>query len=83
MRLLYFAWVKAKTGQASEEVELPEEVRDVQSLLDWMEQRGPNFAEAFADREAIRVAVNQEFARAGDPVGPNDEVAFFPPVTGG
>ncbi|MDX1401911.1 MAG: molybdopterin converting factor subunit 1 [Kiloniellales bacterium] len=83
MRLLYFAWVKAKTGTAEEEVEVPQEVRDVSGLLDWMESRGPRYAEAFSDRAAIRVAVNQEFARPGDPVAPGDEVAFFPPVTGG
>ena len=83
MRLIYFAWVKAMTGTAEEEVEIPGEVQNVTGLLDWLEARDPKYARAFSDRGAIRVAVNQEFARPGDPVTDSDEVAFFPPVTGG
>ena len=83
MRLLYFAWLKAKTGIAEEEVAPPPEVATVAELLDWLKTRGPGYAEALADPEAVRVAVNQEYAKPGDPVGPGDEVALFPPVTGG
>ena len=83
MKLLYFAWLKQKTGVGEEEVTLPPEVTTVAELLDWLPSRGPGFAEALADRQAIRVAVNQEYARPGDPVKPGDEVALFPPVTGG
>ncbi len=83
MKLLYFAWVKTKTGLSEEEVTPPEDVATVAELLTWLEGRGPEFADALSDREAIRVAVNQSFAKSGDPVGPNDEIALFPPVTGG
>ena len=68
MRLFYFAWVKAMTGTAEEEVEIPNEVENVAGLLDWLEARDAKHARAFSDRSAIRVAVNQEFARPGDPV---------------
>lgn len=83
MKLLYFAWLKTKTGLAEEEVAPPPEVRTVADLLAWLQGRGPGYAEALADLSALRVAVNQEYARPGDPVGPGDEVALFPPVTGG
>ena len=83
MKLLYFAWLKNKTGVAEEEVALPAEVATVAELLDWLKGRGPGYAEALADLDAVRVAVNQEYARPDDPVGPGDEVALFPPVTGG
>jgi molybdopterin synthase sulfur carrier subunit len=83
MKLLYFAWLKAKTGVAEEEVTPPDDVRTVAGLLAWLQGRGPAYAEAFADLDALRVAVNQEYARPADPVGPDDEVALFPPVTGG
>ncbi|WP_340115658.1 molybdopterin converting factor subunit 1 [Pelagibius sp. 7325] len=83
MKLLYFAWLKTKTGMAEEDVALPEGVATVGELLSWLEGRGANFADALSDRGAIRVAVNQSYAKPGDPVGPNDEVALFPPVTGG
>ncbi len=83
MRLLYFAWLKTKTGVAEEEVAPPAEVTTVAELLTWLKTRGPGYAEALADRDALGVAVNQEYARPEDPVGPDDEVALFPPVTGG
>lgn len=83
MKLLYFAWLKTKTGMAEEDVTPPESVATVGALLDWLEGRGPEFADALSDRGAIRVAVNQSYAKPGDPIGPNDEVALFPPVTGG
>ncbi|MEQ8355171.1 MAG: molybdopterin converting factor subunit 1 [Kiloniellaceae bacterium] len=83
MKLLYFSWLKTKTGRAEEDVTPPQEVATVGELLSWLEGRGPEFADALADRAAIRVAVNQTYAKPGDPIGPNDEVALFPPVTGG
>ena len=83
MKLLYFAWLKTKTGRSEEDVTPPEGVATVGALLDWLEGRGPEFADALSDRGAIRVAVNQSYAKPADPVGPNDEVALFPPVTGG
>lgn len=83
MKLLYFAWLKSRIGMAEEELRLPAEVTSVGQLLDWLEGRGTNFAEALQDRDALRVAVNQEYAKLQDPVGPDDEVAIFPPVTGG
>ncbi len=83
MKLLYFAWLKSLTGVAEEEVELPAEVTTVGALLDWLKGRGPGYAQALADLEAVRVAVNQDYARPADPVAPDDEVALFPPGTGG
>ena len=83
MRLLYFAWLKQKTGVSEEEIQLPPEVTTVEALLDWLHRRGGGYAEALVDRKAVRVAVNQEYARPGDPVSDGDEVALFPPVTGG
>jgi molybdopterin synthase sulfur carrier subunit len=83
MKLLYFAWLKAKTGVAEEEVTPPGEVATVGDLLAWLKGRGPGYAEALADLQVVRVAVNQEYADPDQPVGPNDEVALFPPVTGG
>ena len=83
MRLLYFAWLRSQIGMAEEEVTPPDDVRDVASLLAWMRGRGPAYAAALADDRVVKVAVNQEFARAGDPVSAGDEIALFPPVTGG
>ncbi len=83
MKLLYFAWLRTKIGIASEEVTPPEDVADVGGLIDWLATRGPGYADALADRDQVRVAVNQDYADRDRPIAPGDEVALFPPVTGG
>lgn len=83
MKLLYFAWIRTRIGQAEEELELPAEVATVAQLLNWLEGRGAGYAEALARPDLVRVAVNQEFATPDTPVAAADEVALFPPVTGG
>jgi molybdopterin synthase sulfur carrier subunit len=83
MQLLYFAWVRERIGSDGEEIALPVAVATVGELLDWLGTRSPAHAKALADRSRLRVAVNQEFADDYTPVRTNDEVAIFPPVTGG
>jgi molybdopterin synthase sulfur carrier subunit len=83
VKLLYFAWVRQKIGHAEEVVDLPESVRTAGELAAWLVKRGAGYAEALADQSRIRVAINQEHANFAAPVEPGDEVAFFPPVTGG
>ncbi|MFI4986034.1 MAG: molybdopterin converting factor subunit 1 [Alphaproteobacteria bacterium] len=83
MKLIYFAWLKQRTGIAEEEVTPPATVKDVAALLAWLQSRGPGYAAALRDLSVVRVAVNQEFARADHPLAAGDEVALFPPMTGG
>jgi sulfur-carrier protein len=83
MRLLYFAWLRTKIGTAEETVEPPATVRTVAALVDWLKTRGPGFAEALKSRKLARVAVNQEYVGFDHPLAPGDEVALFPPMTGG
>ena len=83
MNLLYFAWVRQKVGLGEECLELPAGVRNVRELAEFLRARGGGFAEAFADFSRLRAAVNQEHVSFDAPLGPNDEIAFFPPVTGG
>lgn len=83
MKILYFAWIRAKVGISEETVSLPDDIRKVGELLDWLESRGANFAAALKERSVVKVAVNQEYVGADHPLQPGDEVALFPPVTGG
>lgn len=83
MKLLYFAWVRQKIGHGEETVEPPADVHTAGDLADWLMKRGEGYAEALGDRKRIRVAINQEHANFAAPVEAGDEVAFFPPVTGG
>jgi molybdopterin converting factor subunit 1 len=81
--VLYFAWLRARIGCGTEEVAPPPEVADVGALVVWLRSRSPGHAAAFADLRLVRAAVNQDFVGLDHPVRPGDEVAFFPPVTGG
>jgi sulfur-carrier protein len=83
MRLLYFASLRSRLGLREETVSLPPEIADVAGLLDWLRGRGPAYAEALHDRAGVKVAVNQSYARPDQRITPGDEVALFPPVTGG
>jgi sulfur-carrier protein len=83
MKLIYFAWLKQRTGVAEEEVSPPAEVTDVATLLAWLKSRGPGYAAALKDLSVVRVAVNQEFAPFDRHLAPGDEIALFPPLTGG
>jgi len=83
MKLLYFAWLKTRTGRAEEELSPPDGVATVGALVDWLKTRGPGYQAAFAEMRAVRAAVNQEYVGLDHPVRAGDEVAFFPPMTGG
>ena len=83
----YKAWSPGTPRDApyggEEDAAPPGGIQDVAALIDWLKGRGGGFADAFDDLAVVRVAVNQEYVTLDHPVGPEDEVAFFPPVTGG
>lgn len=83
VKILYFAWVREKTGKAEEVVDLPVEVDTVAGLVGWLKARGPHYAEAFRRAEVIRAAVDRRHVAADARLAGAREVAFFPPVTGG
>jgi molybdopterin synthase sulfur carrier subunit len=83
MELLYFAWVRERIGKASEHLDVPAGVTSVSALLDWLATRSPGHAAALADRSAIRVAVDQDFVGDDASIIGAQEIAIFPPVTGG
>lgn len=83
MQILYFAWVREGIGLSAENIAPPADVATVGALLDFLRAQSPRHAETLIDRKRLRVAVNQDFADDAAPVRPGDEVAIFPPVTGG
>jgi molybdopterin synthase sulfur carrier subunit len=83
MKLLYFAWVRQRVGTGEETLDVPTDVKTVAALCEYLLGRGGGYAETFADTKRLRAAVNQEHVKFDARVGPDDEVAFFPPVTGG
>jgi molybdopterin synthase sulfur carrier subunit len=83
VKILYFAGLREATGSASEEMVLPADVHDIAALRDLLRSRGGAWADALADSKRVRAAVNQDMAAGNTPLADGDEIAFFPPVTGG
>lgn len=83
MTILYFAWVRQKAGHSEERIELPATVKTVGEVAAFLRARGGGYEEAFGDTKRLRCAVNREHTGWDTAVGADDEVAFFPPVTGG
>jgi molybdopterin synthase sulfur carrier subunit len=81
--LLYFASLRERVGCSREELALPSGNATVSSLVDALRSRDARWTEAFAPGKTWRVAVNQQMANLATPLKPGDEIAFFPPVTGG
>ena len=81
--LLYFARLREALGTAREELALPERVIDVATLREALVSRGGAWAQELSASTRVRTAVNQDMASADTPVNDGDEIAFFPPVTGG
>ena len=83
IRVCYFASLREQLGRAEEPLELPAGVADLAGLRAWLRGRGGVWAEALAESRPVLCAVNQVMARPEQAVVDGDEVAFFPPVTGG
>jgi sulfur-carrier protein len=81
--VLYFARLRETLGKGSERLELPAGVRDIESLRAMLIARGGAWEQEFAPSKPVRAAVNQAMAIGDAPITDGDEVAFFPPVTGG
>jgi sulfur-carrier protein len=81
--VLYFARLRESLGQSSEQIALPATVRDLEGLRALLVARGGPWKDELAHDTRARAAVNQAMARGDSPIADGDEVAFFPPVTGG
>lgn len=83
VKVLYFAKLREQFGTDSEEIELPGEAVVAAALVDLLRKRGEPWAKALALDAGYRMAVNQTLAGLVTPVKDGDEIAIFPPVTGG
>lgn len=83
MNLIYFAYIRESIGKSSETIDLPDDVATVSGLLRYLETKGDNYKTAFAQSDLIRVAVNEEYVSLERKITSSDEIAIFPPMTGG
>ena len=83
VKVLFFAGLREQLGTAAEEIELPAGVNTVAALRLHLKSRGETYEKAFSEKALVRTAVNQDMVQPGARIKAGDEVAFFPPVTGG
>jgi sulfur-carrier protein len=83
VKVLFFAGLREQLSSAAEEIELPAGVNTVAALRLHLKSRGGAYEKAFSEKALVRTAVNQDMVQAGARIKAGDEVAFFPPVTGG
>jgi molybdopterin synthase sulfur carrier subunit len=83
MNILYFSWIKDKLGKTKENITIDQNIISVSELITFLESKDEKYKEVFKDISSIRVSINMETASMDDPISINDEIAFFPPMTGG
>jgi sulfur-carrier protein len=83
VKVLFFAGLREQLGTSAEELELPSGVTTVAALRSHLLARGDTWKSALGESKLVRTAVNQDMVPATARIKAGDEVAFFPPVTGG
>ena len=83
MHIKYFSWVKDQIGEESENIKITEEIITVNDLINFLKKKNDKYAKTFDDISVIRCAVNMEVTDLNHKISDNDEIAFFPPMTGG
>ena len=83
MIIKYFSWIREHVGKSEELLDLPVEVTTINELIDYLNKLNDKYKIAFAKKELIKIAVNKTYSSVDTKISQNDEVAFFPPVTGG
>ena len=83
MIIKYFSWIKEHIGKSEEQVSLPSHITDVIQLINYLNEIDEKYNIIFEKRELIKIAVNKKYSSFYTNISDNDEIAFFPPVTGG
>jgi sulfur-carrier protein len=83
VKLRYFAWVRERIGKPEEEIDPPPGIASVADLMNWLSQRGEEYAHAFENPGVIRAAIDRTHVKPETAIAGAREVAFFPPMTGG
>ena len=83
IKVLYFARLKEAVNYSTEEIDLPADVLNVTALKNFLSLRGETWADLFNGKQVVRAAINHALVDDLAAINSGDEVAFFPPVTGG
>ena len=83
MIVKYFSWIKEHIGKSEEVIDLPIDITTIKELIIYLENLNENYKLAFEKKNLIKIAINKSYSSLDDKIDNNDEIAFFPPVTGG
>ena len=83
IKLFYFAKVREVLGIDREEIDVESDIKTLAELVAFLKLRGSQWQSIFDMSSSYRMAVNQELAEESHTINSNDEIAFFPPITGG
>jgi len=83
VKVVFFASFKEHLGCSELDLSL-EEQTDIRQLCNQLTNKGELWEELFKDAKAkVKFACNQEMVELNHCLNEGDEIAFFPPVTGG
>tara|TARA_B000000609_G_scaffold115628_1_gene89963 strand:+ start:46 stop:297 length:252 start_codon:yes stop_codon:yes gene_type:complete len=83
MIVKYFSWIKEHIGKSEEQIDLPNHITNVNQLINYLNEIDEKYNIIFEKKELIKIAVNKTYSSFDDKISNSDEIAFFPPVTGG
>ena len=82
MIIKYFAWIKNITN-TEEEIIDDKNITDVKTLKEFLLKKYPKLNQYMEEDDFIRIAINLEYITTNEPINSKDEIALFPPVSGG
>ena len=83
MIIKYFSWIREHVGKSEEEIILPKSVSTIDDLINYLIDSNDQYTSAFLKRDLVKIAVNKSYSSINTKIYNKDEIAFFPPVTGG
>ena len=83
MIIKYFSWIKEHVGKSEEQIELPDHINNVNELINYLNELDIKYSLILEKKKLIKIAINKTYSSFDTNISNNDEIAFFPPVTGG
>ncbi len=83
MIIKYFSWIKEHVGKSEEQIELPDHINNVDELINHLNELDKKYSLILEKKKLIKIAVNKTYSSFDTNISNNDEISFFPPVTGG
>jgi len=83
MKIIYFSWLKETLGTSEENVMPPASIKNIDNLIKWLSAKSIKHKKVFLKSKNIRCAINRQIVNKSSKIKNKDEIAFFPPFTGG